>query len=97
MAMLVTHISAAGGAFMWMLLERINHGKASALGAVTGMVAGLGTITPASGSDATCRSHVVPTAANNPPIHAPASMAAILGLCAWAAAAYASMSLWAQE
>ena len=49
MAMLVTHISAAGGAFTWMLLERINHGKASALGAVTGMVAGLGTITPASG------------------------------------------------
>ena len=31
------------------MLERINHGKASALGAVTGMVAGLGTITPASG------------------------------------------------
>lgn len=49
MAMLVTHISAASGAFMWMMLERINHGKASALGAVTGMVAGLGTITPASG------------------------------------------------
>ena len=49
MAMLVTHISAAAGACTWMLLERINHGKASALGAVTGMVAGLGTITPASG------------------------------------------------
>ncbi len=49
MAMLVTHISAAAGAITWMLLERINHGKASALGAVTGMVAGLGTITPASG------------------------------------------------
>lgn len=49
MAMLVTHISAAAGAVTWMLLERINHGKASALGAVTGMVAGLGTITPASG------------------------------------------------
>jgi Amt family ammonium transporter len=48
MAMLVTHISAAAGACTWMLLERINHGKASALGAVTGMVAGLGTITPAS-------------------------------------------------
>ena len=32
-----------------MLLERINHGKASALGAATGMAAGLGTITPASG------------------------------------------------
>jgi Amt family ammonium transporter len=46
MAMLVTHISAAAGACTWMLLERINHGKASALGAVTGMVAGLGTITP---------------------------------------------------
>ena len=49
MAMLVTHISPASGAFMWMMLERINYGKASALGAVTGMVAGLGTITPASG------------------------------------------------
>ena len=49
MAMLVTHISAVAGACTWMLLERINHGKASALGAVTGMVAGLGTITPASG------------------------------------------------
>lgn len=49
MAMLVTHISAAAGAATWMLLERLNHGKASALGAVTGMVAGLGTITPASG------------------------------------------------
>jgi Amt family ammonium transporter len=49
MAMLVTHISAAMGACTWMLLERIKYGKASALGAVTGMVAGLGTITPASG------------------------------------------------
>ena len=49
MAMLVTHISAAAGALMWMLLERVTYGKASALGAVTGMVAGLGTITPASG------------------------------------------------
>ncbi len=49
MAMLVTHISAAAGAFTWMIMERINFGKASVLGAVTGMVAGLGTITPASG------------------------------------------------
>jgi Amt family ammonium transporter len=49
MAMLVTHISAAMGVCTWMLLERIKYGKASALGAVTGMVAGLGTITPASG------------------------------------------------
>ena len=49
MAMLATHISAATGAFTWMVMERIRFGKASALGIVTGMVAGLGTITPASG------------------------------------------------
>jgi Amt family ammonium transporter len=49
MAMLVTHISAAAGALTWMVTAWIRHGKPSALGAVTGMVAGLGTITPASG------------------------------------------------
>ena len=49
MAMLVTHISAAAGAFTWMCIEWFRFGKPSALGAVTGMVAGLGTITPASG------------------------------------------------
>jgi len=49
MAMLVTHISAATGAFTWMLIEWKRFGKPSALSAVTGMVAGLGTITPASG------------------------------------------------
>ena len=49
MAMLVTHISAATGAMTWMLMEWIKHGKPSVLGVVTGMVAGLGTITPASG------------------------------------------------
>lgn len=49
MAMLVTHISAATGAFVWMSIEWLKFGKPSALGAVTGMVAGLGTITPASG------------------------------------------------
>lgn len=49
MAMLVTHISAATGAMIWMVMEWIRFGKPSALGAVTGMVAGLGTITPASG------------------------------------------------
>lgn len=49
MAMLVTHISAATGAFTWMIIEWIRYGKPSALGIVTGMVAGLGTITPASG------------------------------------------------
>lgn len=49
MAMLVTHLSAAAGAFTWLTIEWLRFGKPSALGAVTGMVAGLGTITPASG------------------------------------------------
>ena len=49
MAMLVTHISAAAGALTWMACEWAKFGRPSALGAVTGMVAGLGTITPASG------------------------------------------------
>ncbi len=49
MAMLVTHISAATGAMTWMLMEWKRFGKPTALGVVTGMVAGLGTITPASG------------------------------------------------
>jgi len=49
MAMLVTHISAAAGALAWMTIEWLRHGKPSVLGIVTGMVAGLGTITPASG------------------------------------------------
>lgn len=50
MAMLVTHLSAACGSLAWMAMEWIRHGKPSVLGIVTGMVAGLGTITPASGS-----------------------------------------------
>jgi Amt family ammonium transporter len=49
MAMLVTHISAAAGAMTWMIYEWKKFGKPTALGTVTGMVAGLGTITPASG------------------------------------------------
>jgi Amt family ammonium transporter len=49
MAMLVTHIGAATGAFAWIVCEWIRYGKPSVLGIVTGMVAGLGTITPASG------------------------------------------------
>jgi Amt family ammonium transporter len=49
MAMLVTHIGAATGAFAWMVCEWMRYGKPSVLGIVTGMVAGLGTITPASG------------------------------------------------
>jgi Amt family ammonium transporter len=49
MAMLVTHIGAATGAITWLLCEWLRYGKPSMLGIVTGMVAGLGTITPASG------------------------------------------------
>jgi Amt family ammonium transporter len=49
MAMLVTHTGAAAGALTWMAIEWLRHGKPSVLGIVTGMVAGLGTITPASG------------------------------------------------
>ena len=49
MAMLVTHLSAAAGSIAWMTIEWLKHGKPSVLGIVTGMVAGLGTITPASG------------------------------------------------
>ena len=49
MAMLVTHVGAAAGATAWMSLEWLKFGKPSVLGIVTGMVAGLGTITPASG------------------------------------------------
>jgi len=50
MAMLVTHLSAAAGSLAWMTMEWVRHGKPSVLGIVTGMVAGLGTITAASGS-----------------------------------------------
>jgi Amt family ammonium transporter len=49
MAMLVTHIGAATGSIAWLVCESLRYGKPSVLGIVTGMVAGLGTITPASG------------------------------------------------
>jgi len=49
MAMIVTHIGASCGALTWMFIEWKRFGKPSVLGIVTGMVAGLGTITPASG------------------------------------------------
>jgi len=49
MAMLVTHIGAATGSVAWLVCEWLRYGKPSVLGIVTGMVAGLGTITPASG------------------------------------------------
>ncbi|MFV1872674.1 MAG: ammonium transporter [Oleiphilus sp.] len=50
MALIVTHLAAATGALTWAGIEWKKFGKPSALGIVTGMVAGLGTITPASGS-----------------------------------------------
>jgi len=50
MAMLVTHISASVGALTWMAIEWIKSGKATMIGVATGMVAGLATITPASGT-----------------------------------------------
>ncbi|MGL5395118.1 MAG: ammonium transporter [Shewanella sp.] len=49
MAILATHLAASMGAITWAAIEWYKFGKASALGIVTGMVAGLGTITPASG------------------------------------------------
>jgi len=49
MAMLVTHISAATASLVWIVIEWLKFGKPSIVGVVTGMVAGLATITPASG------------------------------------------------
>ena len=50
MAMLVTQISTATAAIAWMFVEWVKHGKPSVLGIVTGAVAGLVAITPASGT-----------------------------------------------
>ena len=50
MAILVTHISAAVGALTWMTVEWVKTGKPTVVGNATGMVAGLATITPASGT-----------------------------------------------
>lgn len=49
MAMLVTHMSAATGSLVWMVIEWKRFGKPSLVGIVTGTIAGLATITPASG------------------------------------------------
>jgi ammonium transporter, Amt family len=49
MAIAVTHVSAASGALTWATIEWLKYGKPSLVGAVTGMVAGLASITPASG------------------------------------------------
>ena len=49
MALLVTHIAAATASLVWMFIEWFRFGRPSLVGIVTGMVAGLATITPASG------------------------------------------------
>ena len=49
MALLATHLSAATATLVWMAIEWIKFGKPSLVGAVTGTIAGLATITPASG------------------------------------------------
>ncbi|WP_271947366.1 ammonium transporter [Ruegeria faecimaris] len=49
MAMTVTHLSAATASLTWALWEKVRFGKASMVGLVTGTIAGLASITPASG------------------------------------------------
>ncbi len=49
MALLATHVAASTAGLVWALLERIRFGRSSMVGVVTGVVAGLATITPASG------------------------------------------------
>jgi Amt family ammonium transporter len=49
MALTVTHISAATASLTWALWERVKFGKSSLVGLVTGTIAGLASITPASG------------------------------------------------
>ena len=48
-AFVATHFAAAAGAVSWMVAERIRNGKASALGAISGAVAGLATVTQGAG------------------------------------------------
>jgi ammonium transporter, Amt family len=49
-AIIVTHLAASVAACVWMLIERVKVGKATAVGFATGAVAGLATITPAAGA-----------------------------------------------
>jgi ammonium transporter, Amt family len=49
MAIVATHLSAATAGLVWMLIEYLRFGRASMVGAVTGVIAGLATVTPASG------------------------------------------------
>ncbi len=50
MAMIATHLSAATASLVWLVIEKVRFGKPSLVGFVTGTIAGLATITPASGS-----------------------------------------------
>ncbi|MEM1083827.1 MAG: ammonium transporter [Verrucomicrobiota bacterium] len=49
MSVLVTHLAAASGTISWAFMEKIKTGKAGIVGAATGTIAGLATVTPASG------------------------------------------------
>jgi Amt family ammonium transporter len=77
-AMIVTHIGAATGAFAWMVCEWLRYGKPSVLGIATGLVAGLATITPASGFVGPIGALVIGAAA---------------GVLCWAATSYMKRSL----
>jgi Amt family ammonium transporter len=48
-ALVATHLSAATAGLVWALIEKLKFGRASMIGVVTGVVAGLATVTPASG------------------------------------------------
>ncbi|MFI2637067.1 ammonium transporter, partial [Streptomyces collinus] len=48
-ALMNTHIAAAGGMVVWLVIERYTEGKATAIGGITGAVAGLATVTPCAG------------------------------------------------
>lgn len=50
MAMIATHLSAASASLVWLVVEKMRFGKPSLVGLVTGTIAGLATITPASGT-----------------------------------------------
>ncbi len=49
LAMLTTHIAATAGALVWMAVEWLRYGRPTLLGVITGMIAGLGIISPAAG------------------------------------------------
>src|SRR5690606_4458517 len=48
-ALVATHLSAATAGLVWALVEKLRFGRASMVGAATGVIAGLATVTPASG------------------------------------------------